>query len=98
MKRTSAAVPADGVGATGVGPNWAGRLRGVGMLLDRERVPVRDVCILDVGDGFVVEALAAGHGEDDSSRPAWAPISREYGAAEVESVVQQGGPCGRGRR
>ena len=74
------------------GVSWAERLRAVGLLLDREPVRVRDACVLDVDGGFVVEAIAEAFPADGVRQPSWVPLSREYTAADVATVVAKSRP------
>jgi hypothetical protein len=39
--------------------HWTFRLGAVGKMLDREQAPLRDVCVLDVDGGLIVQALVA---------------------------------------
>ena len=58
-------------GAPGV---WTFRLGAVGKLLDREEAPLRDVCILDVEGGLIVQVLVATRIDD---RLTWQLRTRE---------------------
>lgn len=64
-------------------PPWAPRLRAIGLLLDRSGVQLIDPWLVEVGDGFVVTALTA----MDAGRASRIPLSREFGAEDLEAAL-----------
>lgn len=64
-------------------PAWTPRLRAVGLLLDRSAAQLHDPWIVEVGDGFVVTVLTA----MDAARGGRAPLSREFGAADLVAAL-----------
>jgi hypothetical protein len=76
--------PARPAGAHTVRPvTWAPRLRAVGALLDRSELPLRDVCLLEVEGGFVVQALAPSFVDGNA---VWTLTSREFAATDLTAV------------
>ncbi len=87
VRRSQAAdgVAADGVAADDAARLWLARLGAVGALLDRHPLPLTDLCLLEVGDGFVVEALTETRTDATST---WLPASLEMTAEEVASTIE----------
>jgi len=73
---------------------WTERLRALGSLLDQRAEPMRDVCVLDVGGGFVVQSLVPASTDPAGS---WALASREYSEVEVGQAVDALETAGRPR-
>ena len=63
---------------------WEDRLRVIGRLLDREPVPPRDVCVLEVNDGVVVAGLSP---VADGDRLVWRLGSREFAADAIAAAT-----------
>lgn len=72
---------------------WAERLRAVGALLDRSATPPRDVVVLEIEDGFVVQGLVAtipptaSKGDADSNAQ-WVTETREIDAKTIEATIR----------
>ena len=64
---------------------WVTRLRALGLIMDQSASPPRDLVILDVGGGFVVQALVA-TGETSGER--WANLTREIDAVTIAAAVR----------
>jgi hypothetical protein len=64
---------------------WVTRLRAIGLILDQSPSPPRDVVILDVGGGFVLQGLvpaAPGGGEH------WETLTREIDAKAIAATTR----------
>jgi hypothetical protein len=64
---------------------WVTRLRALGVLLDRSPSPLRDVVLLGVDGGFVVQGLTPSTSADGES---WVSTTREVSAKEIAAVNQ----------
>lgn len=62
----------------------ARRLRAVGVLLDRESRVLRDILVLEVGEGFIAQGLPQAIGEGGREGPS---VSFEYTAADLAAVM-----------
>jgi len=58
--------------------DWAAKLRAVGTVLDKHDSAFREVCILEVDHGFVVQAF-----EQAKHSDAWKPASLEIQTDEI---------------
>jgi pectin methylesterase-like acyl-CoA thioesterase len=52
---------------------WAGKLRALGMALDAQKVVFRDMCILEVQNGFVLHARCK-----SKNGNLWSSTTREF--------------------
>jgi hypothetical protein len=61
------------------GGDWAAKLSAIGSVLDGQNATFRELCIIEVDDGFVVQAL-----ERSGASSEWAPASLEIRTGEVK--------------
>jgi hypothetical protein len=64
---------------------WLTRFRALGVILDQAPTPPRDVVILDVGGGFVVQGLFPTPPESGEH---WGTVTREIDAATIAGVAR----------
>lgn len=64
---------------------WLNRFRALGVMLDQAPTPPRDVVILDVGGGFVVQGLFPAPSESGEQ---WETVTREIDAATITGVIR----------
>jgi hypothetical protein len=64
---------------------WVNRFRALGLILDQSPTPPRDIVILDVGGGFVVQGLIpAAPGSDER----WETLTREIDATAIAATMR----------
>ena len=59
---------------------WAAKLRAVGSVLDGQGSEFRELCVIEVDDGFVVQARVRA-----KKTSAWTSVSLEIGAGDIAS-------------
>jgi hypothetical protein len=66
-----------------LGGDWAAKLRAVGSVLDGHNATFRELCVIEVDDGFVVQAF-----ERRGTSSEWVPASLEIRTGDVASESQ----------
>ena len=70
-----------GDGARSVSGEWATKLRAVGSVLDGQDTEFRELCVIEVDDGFVVQARARA-----KKASAWTSVHLEIGAEKLKGA------------
>lgn len=83
-------------GGSAINPseNWIMRLRALGVMLDQSTPPPRDIVILDVGGGFVVQGLVPSKRDPLDH---WETVTREIDAEVIASSIRHLPPVGKVR-
>ncbi len=66
-----------------LGGDWAAKLRAVGSVLDGQDATFRELCVIEVDDGFVVQAL-----ERVKTSSEWVPASLEIRTGDIACEPQ----------
>jgi hypothetical protein len=66
--------------------SFARQLEAVGHILDGRAAPLKEVCVLQAGDGFLVHAFEPAFGREHSS---YAPVTIPIEAEEVRAAIDR---------
>lgn len=66
--------------------SFESRLQAIGWLLDQHPGAVKEICILQAGDGFVINMLAA---DDGSAGPTYIPVTRVVEESEFQAALKE---------